>query len=222
MTLLKPHARILHFEFPNIKEMVLTFFRVEEHYESVYPNIREQRFTVKDFLDTFMEDDGEVVYFSSVYGFNVPSDSLKRFYQRHADILTPREQILLDQIKSAIDYDRDDFYVIASTQGDDRALDHELSHAFYYLDTEYHQNANELIDTVLRPDLIQEFRVSLEDMSYSPDVLYDEITAFLAAGKISELRREIEVSASRKDALPFRKLYQKSKIRILQGDNKHE
>lgn len=211
MELRCPHPQILHFEFPTSKEMVLTFFRVEEHYESVYPDIREQTFTVEYFLDRFMDDEGEVTYFSTVYGFNVPAQSLKRFYTRHANQLTRRESALLDMIKSAVNYEQDDFYVIASVSDDNRALDHELSHAFYYLNPDYRRRANSLIENTLRISLIEEFQQALADLDYAKDVLRDEITAFLCAGKMKDLREEVGTTARRADALPFRELFQEFK-----------
>lgn len=220
MKLTQPHKQILHFEFPNAREMTLTFFRVEEHYESRYPNIREQRFTIEDFLETFMSEDGEFTYFYSVYGFNVPGGSFKRFFERNGDHLTRREVALLERVKSAVNYDADDFYIIASIDGDDRTLDHELSHAFYYLDAEYRRRVDGLVSNAVRADLITEFKDALASMGYSEQVFSDEVGAFLCAGKMRKLRKELEVSARRADAIPFRNLFGEFKSRILSGEQR--
>lgn len=218
MKLTRLHKQILYFEFPSAREMTLTFFRISEHYESLYPNIREQRFTVEDFLETFMTEDGELTYFYSVYGFNVPGGSFKRFFERNQDHLTRREAALLDQVKSAVNYDIDDFYIIATASADARTLDHELSHAFYYLDPEYRRRVDGLVTNAVRTDLINEFKEALAFMGYNNEVFSDEVGAFLCTGKMRKLRKELEVSAHRSDALPFRNLFAEFKTRILSGE----
>lgn len=214
MKLLRSHNRILHFEFPTNKEMTLTFFRVEEHYESIYTNIREQTFSVMDFVETFMEDDGYLGYFENVYGFNVPGSSFKRFYERHADQLTTREQALLTAVKETGVWD-DDFYVIASVEGDASTMDHELSHAIYYFSAEYRQRVAETIDQCLRLCLLEEMKSGFREIGYVEDVFEDEIQAFMCSTRAKKLRKILGCSATRQDRQPFKDLYNEFKDKFL-------
>lgn len=214
MKLIRSDKKILHFEFDTNKEMTLTFFRVEEHYESVYSNIREKTFSVMDFVETFMEDSGYIGYFENVYGFNVPGAAFKRFYERHATQLTPREQALQAAVRSAVNWD-DDFYVIATVAGDDRTIDHEISHAIYYFEPGYRQRVAETISQQLRPDLLEEMKAGLHDIGYVEDVVEDEIQAFMCSTPARKLRKILGCSATRLDRQPFKDLYNEFKIKFL-------
>lgn len=213
MKLLRSANRVLHFEFPTNKEMTLTFFRVEEHYESIYSNIREQTFSVMDFIETFMEDDGYLGYFENVYGFNVPGASFKRFYERHATNLTRREMELQAAVKGTGVWD-DDFYVIATVEGDSRTITHELSHAIYYFDADYQRRVKETIDQSLRACLLEEIKAGFREIGYAEDVFEDEIQAFMCSTRAKKLRKMLDCSATRQDRQPFMDLYEEFKDKI--------
>lgn len=213
MKLARSANRVLHFEFPTNRDMTLTFFRVEEHYESIYSNIREKTFTVMDFLETFTEEDGYFGYFENVYGFNVPGAAFKRFYERHHDQLTRRETELLAQVKAAVNWD-DDFYVIASVEGDDSTMTHELSHAIYYFNAEYRRRVAETIDHHLRLCLLEEMKLGFREIGYVEDVFEDEIQAFMCSTKSKKLRKILGCSAKKEDRQPFIDLYEEFKDTI--------
>lgn len=210
MKLNKIKDRLLHFEFPNNRDMTLTFFRVEEHYESAHANIREQTFSVYDFLETYTEENGEFGYFENVYGFNVPGASFKRFYERHAGQLTAKEQALLEAVKSAVDYNGD-FYIIATKQDDDSTIDHEISHAIYYFNQEYRDRVAELVKTEIRLTLMKEMQEGLRRIGYADDVFEDEIQAFFASTKTKYLREHFDCSVTKADRRPFIKLFEEFK-----------
>ena len=70
---------ILFFEFKTQKDMALTFFRVQEFYESKNDNLLNKSFSVFDFLEESMTKEGYLDYFYFWSGFNVPGHIVKKW-----------------------------------------------------------------------------------------------------------------------------------------------
>ena len=79
---------ILQFSFDSQKELTLTFFRIQEYYESALTNIVGKKFSVFDFLNGYLDDAGKIDYFSFWSGFNFPDDVLKEWFDLNSDSMT--------------------------------------------------------------------------------------------------------------------------------------
>jgi len=77
------------------------------------------------------------------------------------------------------------FYLIGTVKGDDRALDHELAHAFFWKDEEYRNDMISLVNSIPNKDEL--LRILKEERGYGKDVLFDEAQAFLSTGLITEI-----------------------------------
>jgi hypothetical protein len=60
-------------------ELTSTFLRVQEHYES--PQFHGRIFTLEQYMDWYVADNGAFTYFQDWSGFNVPSTAFQPFYE---------------------------------------------------------------------------------------------------------------------------------------------
>lgn len=194
---------------PTQKELTLSFFRVQEYYESQKPELFRQKFTVADFLDSMMNKKGEIDYFADWDGFNVPGFIFSEWLESIAgDKPTKYEQKMINQVNSVIDKKRK-YYVIGVLQNDIPTLKHELSHSFYYLDVNYKSEADNIVYTFKAnsPKLYNKIFKKLKKLGYNDSVLYDEMVAWLATSSRKELEKIFEVDYH--SIQPFVKLFRK-------------
>lgn len=171
--------QILLFEGYTQKELALTFFRIEEFYESPLSGLNGQKFSVFDFLYQSMDIDGNIDYFSFWAGFNFPGHIVKDWWNLHSD-WTPYEEQLIRQIRLNVDTGKK-FYVIGALEKDTETIDHELAHALYYMDNEYEKEIEDLNQEmiVFHLDQLQKMEDYLLSIGYSKKVFYDELQAYL-------------------------------------------
>src|SRR5882672_5793455 len=166
---------ILSLEFLTQKELTLTMFRIQEFYESKYKNIRNKKFSIEQFLDSYMEKDGEIGYFSFYSGFNIPGDVFSNFFNTFTD-LTRREKKLKKIVMDNINTNKL-FYVICSKIGDAGTLRHEIAHALYYIKPNYKKEVNKVVSTIPK-SIIGRITKYLKRMDYNQSVFKDEIQAY--------------------------------------------
>lgn len=183
--------RIIHIQFKTQKDMTLTMARVQEFYESPHEHIRNRFFSWDTFMDTYMDDYGEIDYFYMWSGFNIPGKVFKSFFSLFSGSLSKREQNLYETVQHNLGLSTDDFYIIGSLTNDSATTQHELLHAHYYLNEEYREAAKKLVKS-----LPLESRLSLESslikIGYSNEVLTDEINAYLATENKTSIRQIFE------------------------------
>lgn len=171
------------------KELTLTFFRVQEFYESQKPNIFRKEFDAYTFLDEYMDKNGNINYFSEWDGFNVPSYIFTAWmastvYQRRSEY----EEAMINHVYKHIDPNKK-YYVIGVRQGDKSTLKHELSHAYYYTNENYKTEADNLLH-VFKSTYPKQYKLimkALKSLGYSEQVLDDEFVAWIATSSTSEL-----------------------------------
>lgn len=192
MKLNKINDQILHFEADSLKELTLTFCRIQEFYESPFDHIRGKKFDMFDFVSAYTRDDGHFDYFSSWHGFNFPSYVFFNWRKLHTAITKP-ERNLLRMIKA--NTDSRPFYVIATLSGANSALDHEVAHAMFYLYDDYKAEVLEAInqiDPALQLIFNQQFAHS---MGYGENVFADETHAYLATSPDDYLKEHFFIEA---------------------------
>lgn len=184
MQLMKLSDNLLLFTSESQKELALTFFRVEEYYESQNVQLNGQTFSVFEFLDEMMDDKGNIDYFSFWDGFNIPGSVYMNWLLSCND-LTHYEKEFYNEIKKLIDVNKD-FYIIGVIEKDKHTLKHEIAHALYYLNKDYKEEINGIS---LEMNITEYFKVrdGLIDMEYDENVLIDEIQAYMATSTKREL-----------------------------------
>ena len=204
---------IFYLTFATQKDLTLTMARIQEYYECGNKKLRGKVFDFGDFLEVYTQDNGEVNYFAQVTGFNIPGNVVNKFFA--AFYATDRETKLLEilekkipafaaQHRSLINLDLK-YYLIATVEGDNLTLDHELLHAHFYLNEDYKKKVQALVKT-LRPELRKELDASLTEKKYAKSVFVDEINAFLSTEGLKYLKKDMCLSVTAEDIKPFKAL----------------
>jgi len=201
---------IFLFKFSNQYHITSTFIRLQEFYESSDQIIKDNYFTLEDIIDRYSDKKGNFTYFSDWSGFNVSRNTVKRFYEiffiEHGDF-TKKERILFDIIINNISFRKDvkDFYIIGIYTY--RDINHELSHAFYNLDSDYEKEMKSLIR---KYQYKKEVRQWLYKIKYSKEQLDDEMQAYLSTSNRNSLTN-LEFSNKWEIPEEFNQCYKKYK-----------
>ncbi|MBX4191895.1 hypothetical protein KW798_00180 [Candidatus Parcubacteria bacterium] len=173
--IISPQIYFLKFKEPG--RMASALMRFQEFYES--PNFKGKYFTREEFNTWYTEAHKGSHYVQDwgAYGFNFPSAVLKDFYAGHFDPLTQDEQDILDYFAQV----SSDFYVIAtSPASSNEMIGHEIAHALYFLNSDYKKEVEEILSQVDTEPLEHFLTTHPEYASYHPDVLDDEVHAYLS------------------------------------------
>jgi hypothetical protein len=172
------YPQIVLFNFSDQYFLSSTFLRAQEFYESSFSNIRNKQFTLEEYIDTEVRENGKFDYFEKWDGFNLNDKIFKKFFHTFKDIsIGSKEYKLQLYIKNLIDWNRP-FYIIGVC--DTQTINHELAHAFYYLSEEYRKQMDKLSVMLLPLKCVLRISKELEDMGYCSEVRYDEIQAYLS------------------------------------------
>jgi len=204
---------IYHIKFPSQYELTSTFMRLQEFYESSFEEIRNQYFTVEQYMDRYAQEFGNFTYFSDWNGFNVPGDVIGRFFRKFSNIksrhtyqyLTIKEKRLLKLVLSLIQSDTN-FYLIATH--DDQSLQHEIAHGFWYLNDKYQKAMMKLVS---KYEHANEFKALLQKEGYGDNVLDDEIHAYLVDSPKSYLKKKFKFKQTWSIPTGFKKVFDKHK-----------
>lgn len=136
MRLLKPHPQIFLFLGDTPADLGRPFVRLQEFYESPSKLFRGKFFTLDKFKSWYartQSESGKFTYYRDFYGYNVPGNIVHDWAATFAGRETQEEQHLLQMIGPL----PQEFYVIGSPADSADTIDHEISHAFFYLFPEY-------------------------------------------------------------------------------------
>lgn len=160
----------VHTSCPDL--LAMTFLRFQEHYES--PKFRKKVFTLKEFRKWYKRKYGSFSYCDDWTGFNVPGWVFDTFRAGAFDPLSRKERRLLKALYRL----RGDCYVIGTSKDDPTALQHEITHALFYVDPKYRA----AVQKVLRKHHLHEDNAIyrwLKRNKYASAVLDDEFNAYL-------------------------------------------
>lgn len=207
------NGNILLCEAETQKELTLTFFRIQESYESQNPKLFGKSFSVFQFLDEMMDKGGNLSYFSDWDGFNFPDYHFINFFKDLDFGRTPYEKVLIDAVYDHINRN-ELFYVIGIRKGDKATLKHELSHALFYLNPEYRQAALQMNQDFRTEESIlykRFMRVLSKELKYADDVLEDELVAWIATSSKEEIEETFDVDWIVVESVvkKYRKLFKK-------------
>lgn len=202
MKTIKLSENILLFTFETQKELALTFFRVQEYYESPYNDLHGKEFSVFDFLKTMMNEKGEIDYFAKWCGFNIPGIVINKWINSLKDSPTPSENIFCEEIYKNVSLKKP-FYVIGALEKDSKTIDHEIAHALYYMNKEFYENMDILNDKFRKnfPRIYNSMSSHLRKMEYRSEVIKDEIQAYLSSESKKYLSEEFNFDWNAKSKL---------------------
>lgn len=169
---------IYHIKILDRKERASAMIRFQEHYESPYPDIRGQIFTLGQVLSKGSRSAkgantycGGNILDSDWSGYNWPSYILDPFVRGLFDPLTPHEQDIVNTFKR----NTSRFYVIC-TDGE-AALEHEIMHGLFYTQLDYKRKVSKILSKV-KLDPLKKY---LKSIGYDDSVMLDECQAYLGA-----------------------------------------
>ena len=173
--------------FENQFDMCFTFFRLQEFYESPIKELRGKYFTYEQAIEEYAyydkEDDPEFTYFADWGGFNVPGKVVNKFEKLFKKDYTDKEIALLSAINVKLDPEYDKYYLIATEEGEEVTLRHEIGHGLYYLNKKYRKEMNDLIKE-LPQRMKNRIKSRLLEEGYCGQVVKDETHAYLATGTL--------------------------------------
>lgn len=179
--------KIYHLHFKKKKDLASTFLRIQEFYES--PKFQNKKITLDTFYSYYKKfKKGKFSYLTDWGGFNLPDYAFKKFIKVNPE-LSVRESQLFNEIK-----DLKKFYVIG-TFGSKRTndykgtLDHELAHAFYYMNKDYKKQ----ILYLLKDKDLSRLNNYFKSLGYNKKVFKDESHAYLISD-FKELVRDDIIS----------------------------
>jgi hypothetical protein len=186
----KINDNILLFKFKKVSDISLTFFRVQEYYESQNKKLLGKKFSVFDFIVESIDKEGFIPYFFSWSGFNVPCWAYNEWFDLFKyEELTEYEKILSHLVRDNRP-EEGKFYIIAALEKDKSTIDHELAHALYYLNPAYRADMQVLTHSMSLhfPDNYNTLKDYLKELGYNEKVYDDEIQAYLATEKTARLK----------------------------------
>lgn len=179
---------VFHIETETQYEIASTFMRVQEFYESSFKEIRGHFFTHEQYMDAYAaSNDKKFSYFDDCIGFNIPGNAFNKWVKLFSKYeLWEKEENLIDLIHDTLEKKTDKFYMIGTyADSDDKGvIDHELSHAWYYLDPTYKRTMLKLVRKLPKTTRKQ-LDQHLVKEGYAPQVFNDEIIAYMATNPMT-------------------------------------
>jgi hypothetical protein len=140
ITEIKPH--IFCAKFSNQYSLTSTFMRAQEFYESPLKGIRNNFFTVEQFMDKYAELKSNFSYTNDWSAFNLPGHVVDDFISIFSFDFTEKEKKLFLCIdKNRFVYKK--YYLIGIYKEEN--LNHELAHAYFYLFEDYRKNVKKFV-----------------------------------------------------------------------------
>jgi hypothetical protein len=160
-------------------DLCMTFCRVQEFYESPYKNIRNKKFSLFELMKTYSKDHGSFTYPIDWGGFNVPGSIVNRLYSLGIDDYNVYDGIIESIHKHANKHiEQKNHYYLIGANNDRKTIEHELCHAFYYLDKDYKKEVDKILKK-LHVSLYRKMERVLFEIGYCKEVIPDEFQAYL-------------------------------------------
>lgn len=167
-------------------ERGMLFLRYQEYFESPYRGYYRRDFKLLDFMDHYRRALGEGVfsYPGDWGGYNIPGEMVERCMAGVVDWSSYDTE--MEQIVSLVEESR--YYLIGVDSLDGSLMEHEMAHAFYYLDGSYRKEVNRLVGE-LDVSKVGRMMELLLGWGYRGRVLRDEMQAYLSTGLVGEQGR---------------------------------
>lgn len=202
---------VFHVKAETQYDLASTFMRVQEFYESPFEGIRGHFFTHEQYMDTHVRsnkrsstEEIKFTYLEDWEGFNVPGNVFNKWttlFSRHG--LWDKEQELVDLVHGELKSKTNKFYVIGTYEeeaADKSVIDHELSHAWFYLDPKYKKEMLKLVRKFPKAAKTQ-LKLDLKEEGYDPSVFDDEIIAYMSTNPMTYTKKMFK-----KKPIPWEKI----------------
>lgn len=207
---------IYHVTSDSAFDLAMTFLRTQEFYESDNKKIKGKEFSLLEYIRWYAKKDHgtSFTYPSDWGGFNVPSTMIRQAVYPVNDVEFNMYDDAMYDLSVELFKKHKRFYLIGTmnknsevhrlidSRTDLNILDHELAHAFYYLNRKYKKAANELIASMADTTKNRIYK-ELKRLGYAKEVWDDELQAYMISG-METLNGLISVVAIQKK---FRKLF---------------
>jgi hypothetical protein len=184
---------IYHCVIDDMYDLAMTFCRVQEFYESPFPQIRGKNFKLLDFMRVYSKNNGDNIFTYPIdwCGFNVPSTIINSCYNKNKiqdlndydKIIKKIDNDICNEMTDDVNV-RPKYYLIGTEGACKDTFKHEICHALYFLKKKYKKEADEVIKK-LTSKCYDKFTVALTKLGYSDKVFNDEIQAYIATGIVS-------------------------------------
>ena len=199
---IQPVPRCFLFLFDKQKDLSLTFCRVQEYYESPKDELKDKFFTLNEFIDASMDDDGFIDYFNFWSGFNIPGNVYLKWIKLNND---KDENLSKHEFNLYIKTPDDgrDFYIIGALKKDKKTINHEIAHALYHLNLDYKSDMFSLTEDFAKNNKkeFDRFVKELKNLGYCDSVTYDEIQAYMSTSPKKELVEDFKINCDNLDSL---------------------
>jgi hypothetical protein len=166
-------------KYKTIPDLTRSFFRLAEYYESGRTG-RNKQVSLPDFLDQWVDRQGNVDYLKFWDGFNI-TDRAFRDWAKSARPFSKSEQVMVDVVKQATK-GMSKFSIIGVGSTDKDTEKHEMFHAKYYLDDNFRSAADKLLkDNATDPAVKTIEKILRTKLDYKNHV-EEEVAAYLYAG----------------------------------------
>ena len=212
------HDKIFLVTFDDYYDIAIHFLRAQEYYESNSERFKGKQFEILDYIEWYAKgNDYKFSYADDFVGFNVPGEVMDAIYvdYKWADNFNKYDRVMESVVSTihSIIGNTSNYYLIGAKEGDEDTVDHELAHAFWYVDSEYKELQQKNIDA-LSDDLITDVKEELRNCKYTEEVLDDEFQAYFSTGLDDPLKKLVGRS-EKKIIKPFVGTFKEFKKRIL-------
>ena len=191
ITVSQPVDGCVLLQYKTIPNLARSFFRVAEYYDGNHYSGKSGQVTLVDFLDQWMDQNGDVDYFKFWDGFNIP-DRAFCSWLKSAGKLSTAEQVMVTAVEKATKGMKK-FCIIGVGNKDPDTVKHEMFHARYYLDSKFKTNADQLLKDHAQDPAVKTIKKILTTKLDYTDHVEEEVGAYLYAG--SQLKLVFGVEA---------------------------
>jgi hypothetical protein len=180
ITVSRPFDNCVLLKYQSVPDLAKSFFRLAEYHEGYRNSGKHSQVSLVDFLDHWVDRNGEVNYLKFWDGFNITDRTFVNWL-KSAKPLSAAEQVMVDVIKKATKGMKK-FCIIGVGSTDSDTEKHELFHAKYYLDADFQSAADKLLkDHATDPAVKTIERILRTKLDYKNHV-EEEIAAYLYTG----------------------------------------
>lgn len=214
-SLIKLAPRIYHLRVTTQFDLCSMFMRYQEFYESSNERFVNQKFTLAELQSWYTRNvgNGEFSYYTDWCGFNMPLKIIKNCRDLEISDHNMYDSIM-SGIHDMIECIDPDSYIIGSTPELD-ALDHEITHAMFYVNESYRVQVIRTIAHITN-SLWLKLTTILENEAYAPHVYVDELNAYLTEPSVHEFFEEFKMNQEfkklRNNLLTLRKKFINDKV----------
>lgn len=172
----------------------MLFCRYQEFYESPFPEIRRQFFTLEYYMRLYTTKNGKFnfTYPSDWSGYNIPSNILHEARRMFKKTQTEYD-VIMSEIIAHCDRESEiknggiphPWYLIGADSLKSSTMKHEIAHGLYFTNLNYKVEMDYLISHI-KPMHYNQLKKHLIKIGYVDDkkIIDDEIHAFMSTGKL--------------------------------------